>query len=165
MLMDHTLKCLCATKTNLRSLASARNDNARSWPRTYDNVSGFTQSLSDEIGQIFIGFTAIPGADQKGFYAGGAAAFQIAILVADEKRAGKIDIVISRGIENHFGRWLATFATGIGQMRTKICGINQVLADLSRNFGLDRAILFLREVPARNSTLVGDHNQFVPADF
>jgi len=120
MLTDHTLKCWYAIKANVRSLAFARDDNARSWPRTADNVGCFTQILSNEVSEISIGPFAVTGANQNRFHAGVASAFHVALLVANQKRAGEIDIMISHGVENHFGRWLATFATVIRQMRTKI---------------------------------------------
>ena len=85
-------------------------------------------------------------------------ALDVDLLVADEKRTRKIDLVFSRGFDNHSGRGLATLGMLAGNIRTEISGINQTVPKLPQHLGFDCAILLECEKSAADPALVCDDN-------
>src|SRR6266550_1984885 len=57
-------------------------------------------------------------------------AFDVDLLVANQKRMGKVDLMVSRGFDNHSRRGLATLRMLSGSIRTVVSSINQTVAKL-----------------------------------
>src|SRR5439155_26147879 len=108
-----------------------------------------------------VGHLVEPGPDADRAHARVVRALGVDLLVADQKRAGKVDIVVTRGFKNHSGRRFATFRRLAWRVRTKISGVDQIVSELARNFRLHRAILFLCEKAAPDSALIRDDDDFV----
>jgi hypothetical protein len=113
------------------------------------------------IGAASGGFMVEASLDANRAHPGVTPAFGIDLLVADEKRAGKIDVVIADRVQNHSRGRLATFGRLFWNIGAKIGGVDQVQADLTQNFRFHRTILFDGEESSSDSALVGDDDNLV----
>src|SRR6266436_5500805 len=57
-------------------------------------------------------------------------AFDVDLLVANQKRTGKVDLMVSRGSDNHSRRGLAALRMLFGSIRTVVSAVNQTVAKL-----------------------------------
>src|ERR1700732_3576293 len=123
------------------------------------------QIFRDPIRAATIGHFIETGANADGAHASVAPAFGVNLFVSDEKRLRKVDMVIARRLQNHAGRGFAAFRWALGNVRTKISGIDQIGAKLTQDFRLDGAVLLKREKAAAYSALIGNNDEFVTFSF
>src|SRR5947207_2852763 len=97
---------------------------------------------------------ASPNADRPD--AGIMRALGVDLLVANEKRARKIDIMVACSLKDHSGRRFATLGRLTRRVGAKIGRVDQIISELARNFGLHHTILLLCEKAPADSTLIGD---------
>src|SRR5262245_5319168 len=68
-------------------------------------------------------------------------ALDVDLLVANQKRTGEIDLVISRGLYDHSRRGLPVCGWLAGNIWTKISRIDQTIPKLAQNLRFNSAIL------------------------
>src|SRR5215475_7419061 len=68
-------------------------------------------------------------------------AFDVDFLVANQKRTGKINLVILRGLYDHSRRGFAAVRMMPGSIRAVVSGINQTVAKLPHYLRFNRMIL------------------------
>src|SRR5207244_10721729 len=81
-------------------------------------------------------------------------------LVTNKKRTRQIDLMFSRGLQNHAGRWLAVTGMLTRYVGAKISCIDQAVAQLPRNFRFNGAIFVHGEKAATDAALVRNNNDF-----
>src|SRR2546430_4815882 len=123
------------------------------------------QIFGDPVGAAAVGHFVEAGPDTDSSNAGIMRALGVDLLVADQKRTPKIDIVVVRCFQNHSRRRLAAFRRLSRCVGTEIGRVDQVVSDLARNFSLHRAILLFRKKAAPDSALISDDDDFVPNLF
>src|SRR5205807_6447927 len=123
------------------------------------------QIFGDPVGAAAVGHFVEAGPDTDSSNASIMRALGVYLLVADQKRTPKIDIVVVRCFQNHSRRRLAAFRRLPRRVGTKISRVDQVVFDLARNFSFHGAILFFREKAASNSALIGNHDNFISSAF
>jgi len=92
-------------------------------------------------------------------------ALNVDLVVADEKRTRKIDLVFSRGLDDHAGRGLATRGILAGNIWAEISRIDQANPKLAQNLGFNSAILLDCKEAAADAALVRDDDEFEPIRF
>src|ERR1700756_1967448 len=112
-----------------------------------------------------IGHASCRVAFDSGLYADRAhtrvvSAFDVNLLVANEKRARKVNSIISGCFYDHSWRGLATGRMLPRSIRTEISRVDQAFAKLARYLRFYRAILIEREQSATDATLICDDNEF-----
>src|SRR6266446_3711711 len=138
---------------------------ARSSSRVQNNLCRVFQVFRDPICATAIGHLVKAGAHADGAHAGVAPALGVDLLVSDKKRARKIDMVSARRFQNHARRGFAAFGWTLGNVGTKVTGIDQTGAKLTQDFLFDRAVLIEREKAATYSALIGNDDELVTFSF
>ena len=85
--------------------------------------------------------TLKPGLHPDAAHACIASALDVDLGVANEKRTRKIDLVFSRGLDDHAGRGLATRGILAGNIWAEINRIDQTNPKLTQNLGFTSAIV------------------------
>src|SRR5262249_17511230 len=80
---------------------------AISWCSIQDDLSSCGEVVGDPIGRASYHFALNSGLHPDRPHTGIVSAFHVDLLVANQKRMGKIDLMISRGIDDHPRRRLA----------------------------------------------------------
>ena len=88
-------------------------------------------------------FRAVTSLDQNCPQAGVAPAFDVDRLVADEKRAGEIDVVIALRFEDHSGRRFTTVGRQVRSIGAKINGVESCRQNRAGHFRFDQTVLRL----------------------
>ena len=92
-------------------------------------------------------------------------ALDVDLGVANKKRTRKIDLVSSRGLDDHAGRGLATRGILAGNIWAEISRIDQTNPKLAQNLGFNSAILLDCKEAAADAALVRDDDEFEPIRF
>src|SRR5262249_376200 len=98
-------------------------------------------------------------------YTGVMGAFGADLLVANQKRTGKIGLMILRCCYEHSRRGLAAGGMLSGRIRAVVSSINQTIAKLTQYLRFDGAIFIEREESTPDPALVCDDDQFESLQF
>src|ERR1700730_12013893 len=119
------------------------------------------QILSHPFGATAISGFVEPGPDSNRADAGIVRAFSVDLLVADQKRAGKVDILLARRLEDHPRRGFSALRRLTRHVRTKIGRVDQTVSELAPDLRFHCAIILFSKESAAEAALVSDDNNFV----
>src|SRR5512132_4334691 len=102
----------------------------RSWPFVQDDLGRCGKVIGHpfRFASCHVALNSGPHANRT--YTRIVSAFDVGLLVANQKRTGKVYLMVSRGFDNHSRRGLAALRMLSGSIRTVVSGINQTVAKL-----------------------------------
>src|SRR6266513_376235 len=100
----------------------------RSWPFIQDDLDRRGHVIGHPIclAPCHVALNSGPHANRT--YTPIVSAFDVDFLVANRKRTGKVDLMVSRGLDNHSRRGLAALRMLFGSIGTVVSGVNQTVA-------------------------------------
>src|SRR5215472_9219527 len=101
-----------------------------SWRSVQNDLGGCGQIMGDPIGHTSCGVAFDSGLYSDRTHTRVVSAFDVNLLVANEKRARKVDLVISGCFYDHSWRGFAAGRMLPRSIRTEIAGVDQALAKL-----------------------------------
>src|SRR4029078_3449909 len=105
------------------------------------------------------------GSDANCMYSDIVGAFDVDCLVANQIRAGKIDLVILHRFYNHSRSRLTTLRMLFRSIRAVVSGFDQTISKLPQYFRFNRAILIESEESAPDPALICDEDYFESSRF
>src|SRR5262245_53212228 len=119
-----------------------------SWLSVHDYLDGRRHIIGYAIcvASRHVALNSSPHANRR--YTRVIGAFDVDLLTANQKRTGKIYLLISRRFDDHSRRGLAALGMLSGRIRAIISRVNQIVAKLPQHFCLDLPILIERKESA-----------------
>src|SRR5262249_18891651 len=131
---------------------------AISWCSIQDDLSSCGEVVGDPIGRASYHFALISGLHPDPRHSAILTAFPADLLVANQKRMGKIDLMISRGIDDHPRRRLAAIRLLPRSIRAEVSRVDQSIAKLAQHLSFYCTILIEFEESAPDAALVCHDN-------
>src|SRR4051794_9835104 len=108
---------------------------------------------------------AVAGLDEDCADSGGAGAVEIGLPIADEVRAGQVEVQIASGFVDHAGSGFAPVGWEIGMIGTVVGGVDEFRPEELDEPAVHGLILLLRDPAAAEPTLIGNNDQLVAGGF
>jgi hypothetical protein len=131
---------------------------ASSWRSVQDDLDSCGEVVGDPFGRASGHFALNSGLNPDRPHTGIVSAFDVTLLIANQKRTGKIDLMVSRGLDDHPRRGLAAIRMLRGSVWAEVSRVDQPISKLAQHFSFYCTILIECEESAPDAALVCDDN-------
>src|SRR5215468_902008 len=131
---------------------------AISWCSIQDDLSSCGEVVGDPIGRASCHFVLNSGLHPDRPHTGIVSALHVDLLVANQKRMRKIDLIISRGLDDHPRSRFAAIRMLPRSIRAEVSRVDQPIAKLAQHLAFYCTILIECEESAPDAALVCDDN-------